>query len=329
MRFVVYLPLLTPVVATLAARPLAERLPPRLATWLLTVSAVLLATAGSTALGLLMMTGLARIPLLAALAHLSSRVVAADDPTAWPIAATAGVLWVTAAAAAVWMAWRRARALLMAARQAACLPGTGPLVVLEDPSPEAFTLPGLPGRIVVSTGMLTALDPAERQVLLAHERAHLRGHHYLFIAAAQLAAAANPLLRPVATAVTYTVERWADEDAAAACGDRRLVATAIGKAALATSAGSATRPVAALTRAGVLGVGGAWPGRRSSGTRAGGSLKGAGPVPRRVAALLATPITTGPLPVYLATALVAATGLCCLESANDLHTLLALAHRSR
>jgi hypothetical protein len=201
-------------------------------------------------------------------------------------------------------------------------------VVLEDPSPEAFTLPGLPGRIVVSTGMLASLDLDERQAMLAHERAHLRYHHYLLTAAAQLAATANPLLRPAATAVGYMVERWADEDAASGCGDRRLVATAIGKAALATSPTSATGPAAALVRAGVLGIRGARP-RRPAGPVDGGSLKGAGPVPRRVAALLATPITTRPLPVYLTAALLLATGLCCLESVNDLHTLLKLAHHSQ
>jgi hypothetical protein len=47
--------------------------------------------------------------------------------------------------------------------------------------------------------------------------AGLLGVHHppgLFTTAARLAAA-NPLLRPVATATGYTVERWADERAAA------------------------------------------------------------------------------------------------------------------
>lgn len=122
MRFAVYLPLLLPVVAALTARPLAERLAPRAATWLLTASAVLLAAASSAALGLLMVTGLARIPLLAKLAHLSVGVVARGDPTALPVAAIAGVLLVIATAAAVRMAWQRARALSMAAKQAASRP---------------------------------------------------------------------------------------------------------------------------------------------------------------------------------------------------------------
>jgi hypothetical protein len=38
---------------------------------------------------------------------------------------------------------------------------------------------------VRSAGMLDALDPAERRVLLAHERARADNHHYLFTALAQ------------------------------------------------------------------------------------------------------------------------------------------------
>lgn len=324
MRYAVYLPLLLPIVAAVAARPLAERLPPRPATWLLTVSAVVLAAASSAALGLLMLTGLARIPFLAELAHLSVAVVAGGDLPALPVAAAAGVLLAIAGGAAVRMAWRRVRTLVMAAQQAACLPGNDQLVVLDDPSPEAFALPGLPGRIVVSTGMLATLDTAEQEVLLAHERTHLRSHHYLFTAAVQLAAAANPLLRPAATAVGYTVERWADENAVTACGDRRLVATTVGKAALANASAEQTGSAAAIWRPGVLAIVGAWSRRRSD-----DPLRSAGPLPRRVAALLTAPATTPALPVCLTLALLMVTGLSCLESANDLHTLLALAHHSR
>jgi hypothetical protein len=61
MHLAVYLPLLLPALAALAARPLADHLNPRLATWLLTVSAVALAAASSVALGLLALAGLARI----------------------------------------------------------------------------------------------------------------------------------------------------------------------------------------------------------------------------------------------------------------------------
>jgi hypothetical protein len=313
----VYLPLLVPVAAMLAARPLADHLPPWLATWLLTIAAVVLAAASTAALGLLALTGLAQIPPLAEFAHLSVRVVRDGDPTQTPVAAAAALMLTAVTIAASRMVWRRARTLAIAAREAACLPGPGQLVVLDDPAAEAFAVPGRPGRIVVSAGMLAALTPTQQEALLAHERAHLRYHHYLFIAAAQLAATANPLLRPAATAVTYTVERWADEHAATACGDRRHVATTIGKAALADSSAGARAP----GKPAALGIGGTW--------RRRGPLAGAGPLPRRVAALLAAPPTTRAVPLCLAAALLVITGACTLESANDLHTLLALAHHSR
>src|SRR5947209_2062263 len=146
------------------------------------------------------------------------------------------------------------------------------------PSPgdaaNAYTLPGWPCRIVVTAGMMRALSHPERQVLLAHERAHASGFHYLFTTAARLAAAANPLLRPVAAAVGYTVERWADERAAVAAGDRRLAARAIARAALAATAAPPRHagPTAALAAV-----------ARPRG------MRGAGPVPRRVAALLGPP----------------------------------------
>ncbi|MFD7082334.1 M48 family metalloprotease [Streptomyces sp. NPDC059918] len=59
-----------------------------------------------------------------------------------------------------------------------------------DDRPDAFALPGgtrRAGRIVVTAGMLRALDPREREALLGHERAHSAGHHHVFPAVAQLA----------------------------------------------------------------------------------------------------------------------------------------------
>ncbi len=81
----------------------------------------------------------------------------------------------------------------------------------------------------------------EQPVLLAHERAHAVGLHYLFGTAARLAAAC-PLLHPVTAAAGYTMERWADEHAAAVTGDRRLAARAIARAALATAAAALPAP---------------------------------------------------------------------------------------
>lgn len=317
MHLLVYLPLLFPVPAALAARTLADRLEPRLATWLLTCCALALSALSCAALGVLAVAGLVRLPLAGDLGDWSAATVRAGDPVSVIEAVGAGLVLAAAVVAGMRMLWRRMRALAAAAFEAACLPGHGELVLVDDEAPDAYALPGLPGRVVVSTGMMDALDDADRQAMLAHERAHLTCHHYAFAAAAHLAAACNPLLKPVATAVAYTVERWADERAATACGDRRQVARAVGKAALATAHGPARRrlPEAVL---GLLG-------RRRN------PLESAGPIPRRVAALLAEPIAYSPplnyplLPLTGAAVVVGASALCAFAAAHDLHLVLRLA----
>ena len=114
--------------------------------------------------------------------------------------------------------------------------GGGQLIVVDDARAEAYALSGLTaGRIVVSTSMLAALDPDEQRALLAHEASHLRHRHDLYVALSALSAAANPLLHQIPGLVRTSVERWADEDAAAHVGSRRLAARAIAKAGLATS----------------------------------------------------------------------------------------------
>lgn len=118
--------------------------------------------------------------------------------------------------------------------------------------------------------MLSCLDGREREALLAHERAHLRGRHHLFQAVWRLSAAANPMLRPLAGSGCYVLERWADEEAADRVGDRSVVARAVARAALAAS-GAPHRSLAAT----------------------------GGAVPRRVKALLAAPPRQRRLPLPL------------------------------
>ncbi len=312
MRLAVYLPLVLPILAALSADPFARRLHPRLATWLLTTAAVVLAVCSTLALGLLAMTGIARIPIVATLGRFSLDVLHHKDPAALSIGWGSAVLLTAVTAAAVRTLWRRLRALAASYQQAHHLPGTGQVVVLPDAAAEAFALPGSPGRIVVSTGMLDTLDPAERTVLLAHERAHLTSRHHAFHTIVHLAAATNPLLRPVARAVGFTIERWADEQAAAITGDRRLTARAVGKAAIAAAR---TAPGHRRRRPGLaLGVTGTAP-----------SLAGAGAVPRRVAALLAAPPGRHLLLVAAAMAVLAGSGISVLEATKDLEALLELA----
>lgn len=237
----VYLPLLLPALVAGCAGTVARRLDPRLATWVLTVSAVLLAAASGLVLAALAATALGQVSIVAHAGDWSIRVLRRHDPTGPLPAALAGALLVAALTGLVTVAVRRALALRDTTRTARRLPGPGSLAVLDDPAPHAFTLPGRPGRIVVSTGLLRALDPAQRKALLAHERAHLRCSHHVFVLVTQVAAATNPLLRPAAKAVGYTVERWADEHAARVVGDRLLTASALAKAAELTGMGNARR----------------------------------------------------------------------------------------
>jgi Zn-dependent protease with chaperone function len=346
----VYLPLVVPAFAALAARPLADRLPPAAATWLLAVSALALALASSAVLGMLALSALVRIPVVDGLVHLSRPVIASSDAVSLPVAIAAGGLLVIAAVAAARAVRRRGRAIVAAHRHASRLPGSGQVVVTEDSAADAYTVPGWPCRIVITQGMLRALSAGERDVLLAHERSHAQGSHYLFTSVARLAAAANPFLRPVAAQAGYTVERWADERAATQAGDRRLTARAIARAALATSAAPPDRD-AAMSALGLITQEGEEPpedqrrvgppsaslprGSRRRGSLSGAvprsaglprvSLSGAGPVPRRVAALLAPPPRLRLLLLAAALLLVAVSGVSALEAARNFHQLIELA----
>ncbi|HSR84078.1 MAG TPA: M56 family metallopeptidase [Streptosporangiaceae bacterium] len=309
--WLLYLPLLIPALAGLTARPLAALLEPRQATWLLTISAVALATCSSVALALLAAYAAARVPDLAALFDYSQRIVRRADPISLPAGALAGIALVAAAIAVAILFRSRARALAASYRRAARLHGDDDVVVVPGTGIEAYALPGRPGRIVVSGELLDRLGADRRAALIAHEQAHLSGRHHLFVAAARLAAAANPMLIPVARSVEYTVERWADEYAAAVTGSRGLVAETIGQVALLASARPARLPSMSL---GVV---------TSTARRV--SLALAGPVPRRVAALLTTPPRRRIAVLAACLALVAVAGIAALDTAGDLHALLEVA----
>ena len=252
MRILILCSLLFPLAARPLARTVSAHVEPRLATWLMTCAALLLAGTSCGALGLLVLSPLVRMPWLARLGHWSSQIV--DDaglPGGWTSLVAAVALGAAVLAMLTFIV-RRARALADVRRHARSLPGGGELIVTGDSAADAYAVPGRPGRIVVSTGMLDVLDDTGRTALLAHERAHLSGRHHWFTAAARLAASANPLVRPLAAAVDFTVERWADESAASAVGDRQLVARAIASAAIAAKATRAPKP-----KAGTLGILGA------------------------------------------------------------------------
>ncbi|HEY2191796.1 MAG TPA: hypothetical protein VGH76_05770 [Actinomycetospora sp.] len=123
MRIAVFLPPLLPLLAIRGAMPLAHRLPPRLAAWLLTGAAVVLAVCSTAALALLAATAALRMPLLADLERYSLTVVSHDDRASIRVALVAGALLAAAAVGLGRVATQRARAALATHRHSRALPG--------------------------------------------------------------------------------------------------------------------------------------------------------------------------------------------------------------
>ncbi|WP_433438473.1 M56 family metallopeptidase [Nonomuraea sp. CA-141351] len=291
MRIIVYLPFVISLLLGPAIPHFGRRLAPAGATRLLVASGIVGAGSSAFALICLAWTYVGQIPVVADIGDWSVHLLQADDPVPTPIATLALAILAVISAYALKTAVTHGLALRRAARACRDMTG-GPdgLVVVDHPVPQAYAVPGRRtggGRIVVTTAMLRTLNAAERRILIAHERAHLRDRHHLYRAAAAVTAALNPLLRALPAAVEYTTERWADERAAADAGDRRTTARAITRAALA-----ATNP--AHSAAPTLGF-------------------GHGDVPKRVTDLLAAPPRRRPL----TSAVLIVTMAACLAAANE------------
>ena len=265
----------------LAAPPVARRLPPRHATWMISVGAVASALSTTVVLGLLAVVLVGQVPAIADLGRWSGSALHEHAFTEPGVGAAALLLLLAAALALIVTGRRELTALLSAYRACRNMPpAASDLVVVSGGPSDAVAVPGRPGRIVIGESLLAALTAAERRALLAHEHAHLDHGHHWHRGAVLVAAAANPILTPLRATIIHTTERWADEEAASEIGDRRQVAAALARVAL-------------LTR-----------GQR---LRTGLALAAQG-VPDRVAALLTRPSPTRPglTSVILATPLVAA-----------------------
>ncbi|MEV5913204.1 M56 family metallopeptidase [Streptomyces chartreusis] len=301
----VFLPLVLPLTAWPIARLAEQHLHPRTATRLLTAVAAVMATCSTVCLGLAMVVGTAQLPGNPLPDGWSDPEVRAAVPYDEIVGKAAIPALCAVLVACARTLWRHTRVRRHAHRALTGLPGTG-VAVLPDALPYAYALPGgRRDRVVVTTGLLDHLEPAERRALFAHERAHLTERHHRFLLAVQLAARANPFLRPLRTVVSYTAERWADEAAAQAVGSRRTVAHAIGKAAL-VSRGA---PVATLA-----------------------GFAAPGPVPRRVAALLApAPVVRRWPSLFTSVGLAAwcaaaGTAVSAMSSANSAVTMVLILH---
>lgn len=237
---------------------LGRALPPAAAVRLLVPASLLCAGCAVFVVATVTFTLVGQFGEIAEAGRWSPHVLHVLDPIPAPLAVIAGVALAAATAWTIRNVWHTGRALRTANRLGHALEGGSPLVVVDDTTPDAFTTPGLHARTIVTTGMLAALDPAGRRVLLAHEQSHRTHRHNWWVLAAELAAAVNPLLRTTAAAVRDATERWADEDAARVT-DRHLVAVTIAHVALLGTTPPATATTLAAT---------------------------GGRVPRRVAALL-------------------------------------------
>ncbi|GGY59288.1 M56 family metallopeptidase [Streptomyces tanashiensis] len=101
--------------------------------------------------------------------------------------------------------------------------------VLDDDRPAVYCLPGRSRRVVVSSGAVHTLTPAQLAAALAHERAHIAGRHHLLVAAAEAFAAVFPrlpLARHGGSAVPLLLEMAADDRALRRC-TRDALATAL------------------------------------------------------------------------------------------------------
>ncbi|MFI8079425.1 M56 family metallopeptidase [Kitasatospora sp. NPDC086009] len=285
----VFLPLILPLTAVPIARLTEQHLHPRGASRLLTVISAVMALCSAVCLGLTGVVGTAQIPGNPLPDSWSDPEVRAALPYHETVGTAAICVLAVVAGACLRTVVRhlriRSRARRALGRDLGGTTGYGlagtagyglggtpgglpdDLAVLPDDRPYAYALPGSPGRVVVSTGMLAGLAADEREALLAHERAHLEHRHHRYLLITQLAGCVNPFLRPLQQAVAYSAERWADEESAQAVGDRRITARAVARAALVSHRAPAPG-FAAFAAPGAV----------------------PGPVPRRVAALL------GPVP---------------------------------
>jgi Zn-dependent protease with chaperone function len=226
----------------MSAGQIVRRMRPKPATWAVTLTAVAAALCSTYALATVAAVAVGRLDDVADVGGWAPDALSgpATAPTAVALPTAVGVGAAVLCAVAM---LARATAALARVERESRRPTSQRLYVIPSRTADAYAVGGITGgRIVVTAGMLDELAPDEFEILLEHERAHLRLRHHLFKTAVRVAACLNPLLRPAVTAVDQAAERWADECAAEKAGDRRLVAKALARAALAARRDSATAP---------------------------------------------------------------------------------------
>lgn len=223
--FWIVAPLAASAVLATSVTALHRRLPPKRAAQILAVTLLVVLGAAVPTVLILSLGYLTHVPLLGSgLAWCAEAFGVHEQVSPWiGLPATAAALMGTVGAAKVLGSQRR-----LAQHH------TGPVEVVTHDRPFAFTFPGRAGHVVVSSGLIEYLDNDELSVVLAHEQAHGRHRHDRYLVIAKLGAAVVPMLRPLSSRLEFSLERWADESAALACGNRNFVARTLGKVALGT-----------------------------------------------------------------------------------------------
>lgn len=172
------------------------------------------------------------LALAACLAQVRS-VAAGHNGLAWQLGLFAATL--TFAAFVTLLALRAGRSMLAArthsrrhaesariiGRRIAGVDG----LVIDAPQKMAYCVGGRPGTVVITSAAVAALARPDLDAVLAHERAHLAGHHHLLLTATRALTTSLPRVRLFSVAhteVSRLLEMCADDTAA-----RRHGATAL------------------------------------------------------------------------------------------------------
>jgi Zn-dependent protease with chaperone function len=223
------------LLAPLTARGLSAKL--GIAAWM---AAMMSAVAAATAAVCLLVSGaiagwggLAEVICRSVAGHACAATVYTSAAFESGLAAVA----VVATLAALALGWRYGRSVQRSRQQSAAhaqaarivgnrLPGHSPAVVLDSEQPAAYCVAGRPSAIVLTTGALELLDPAQLGAVLAHERAHLSGRHHLLIALGKGLAVVFPGVPIFARGTDHVArlaEMSADDEAARQAGARTLL----------------------------------------------------------------------------------------------------------
>nr|MDT0524302.1 M56 family metallopeptidase [Streptomyces sp. DSM 41633] len=124
--------------------------------------------------------------------------------------------------------------------------------IVDTDERTAYCVAGAPPALVVTTGAIAALGGDELQAVLAHERAHLDGHHLKIVTALRGLAMVFPrvrLMTRAATDVGRLLEMCADDAAVRRHGQRSLLAGLMALAGTTPAQALGAADVALLNRA--------------------------------------------------------------------------------